>query len=884
MTLMALSRTARTWLIILGIPVVLIVGAATTLKLLFTGERLKAFIVPRIEAATHRTVSINAISLSVFPTLAVEVDGLTVSNRKGQGFTDRPLLQLDRLVLDVRLLALLKGNIEVSEVRLDHPQVFLEINREGVANYSEKEQKEAPGAGRKVGAPSGESSGAAPAAEVETASGGYGLLLSNVQIVDGILEYVDHKGNSATTLEGMNHTLRVDGPAGGNQITVEATNTIEKFSYGSLTTPLVSNLKLTVDVKTVYDVKKDIAMVEQGKAMVQAIPLKISGEVASCTGVPSMNLTVTSEKVSIPELLSIVPQEYMKKAEGVKGTGVAKVKIEVRGSVTDSTIPDITGMISATGASIQYPQLPKAITGINLVADFTRAKEKQEFKLTRFSAMLGNNPLDATMTVVNFDDPSLTLALNASMNLGDVKDYYPLELGTELSGVMKAHVNIAGKVSKPAAMKAGGSADFQTVTIKSAASKTPVRNLNGTVAFNNQTVETKKLSMNLGRSDLSLAFSMRNYLSVMSDASSPEAGKLPRASANLTLTSGHLYTVDVMGEEKTPSTSVPQQRAAAGNQQQGGGEKQQGTAQKAAQNTKAEPQKAGVPLPNVDMDVVATIGTLTMEKFELKNVRGTMRIADGVVTLQNLTCDAFGGVIGTKGTLDMKKPGQPAFDLAFDMKNVDAHALLPLFTSFGNRLFGRLSMTTTMKGQLNDTLGLVPQGLDGQGKVDVQDGMLTGVKVNKVIASLVKLPDLEEINFKDWQNAFTIAGGRFIIKDLKIKALGADYAVNGSQGLDGSLDYSLSMLLSDQTSARVSVPGFAGEAVNLFKEPGGRVRLDFGVTGSSDDPKVSLDSGPARKKAEELARQKVSQETKKIEDAAKKKAGDALKDLFKKKK
>ena len=108
--------------------------------------------------------------------------------------------------------------------------------------------------------------------------------------------------------------------------------------------------------------------------------------------------------------------------------------------------------------------------------------------------------------------------------------------------------------------------------------------------------------------------------------------------------------------------------------------------------------------------------------------------------------------------------------------------------------------------------------------------------------------------------------------------------VNGSQGLDGSLDYTMSMLLSEQSSAKVSVPGFAGEAAKLFKEPNGRVKLDFAVGGSSDDPKVSLDTKAAQKKAEDLVKQKVSEEGKKIGEEAKKKAGDVLKDLFKKKK
>jgi hypothetical protein len=62
------------------------------------------------------------------------------------------------------------------------------------------------------------------------------------------------------------------------------------------------------------------------------------------------------------------------------------------------------------------------------------------------------------------------------------------------------------------------------------------------------------------------------------------------------------------------------------------------------------------------------------------------------------------------------------------------------------------------------------------------------------------------------------------------------------------------------------------------------VRLDFAVTGTNDNPKVSLDTRAARRKAEDLAKQKVNEEAKKLGDEAKKKAGDVLKDLFKKKK
>jgi hypothetical protein len=220
-----------------------------------------------------------------------------------------------------------------------------------------------------------------------------------------------------------------------------------------------------------------------------------------------------------------------------------------------------------------------------------------------------------------------------------------------------------------------------------------------------------------------------------------------------------------------------------------------------------------------------------------------------------------------------------------DMNRVDAHAMLSKFSSFGERLFGHMTMNTSVKGALDDTLGLIPNTMNGQGRVQMQDGRLTGVTVNKTIAGLLKLPDLENITYKDWANAFTIANGRIVIKDLKISALDADYIVNGSQGFDGSLDYSMSLLLPEKTSSRITIAGFAGQAVNLFKDASGRVKLDFTVGGTSDNPKVALDTKEAQKRAEDsLRKQAEEQIKKKIEEPIKNKVEDALKGLFKKKK
>jgi len=57
------------------------------------------------------------------------------------------------------------------------------------------------------------------------------------------------------------------------------------------------------------------------------------------------------------------------------------------------------------------------------------------------------------------------------------------------------------------------------------------------------------------------------------------------------------------------------------------------------------------------------------------------------------------------------------------------------------------------------------------------------------------------------------------MQEMTIHSPQTEYTVKGAHGLDGSLDYALSVKLSDALSARASVPGFAGDAAGILKTP-----------------------------------------------------------------
>ncbi len=836
-SVMALSKKAKIWIIILGIPVVLILGAVGALKFYFTSERLKALLIPQIESATGRQVAISDISLNIFPAIALDIRGLTIANKAE--FSEKPMLALDRMLVDVKLRPLFDKRVEISSLLLEKPSLILETNEDGSVNYREK-----PAPGEEEPAPTGEPASLA------------GVLLSDLRIINGYIELADRRYNSRQVYGGFHAQASADFNPSANIARIECKAAIDSWNYGSLTSMLITDWRITADATLLVDVSKNILTIENGKGFLNSIPLDVSGTV-DMMDKPKMDLAIEAKNVNVAQLLNLTPREYVEKIKGVKGNGDVEAKFIIKGMYDSETqtLPDITGTINSTNASIQYPDLPKPITNINIVSDVVRTKNQQEFHIRKLSANLGQNPISATVDIINFDDPSLMMAINAALNLAEVKEYYPVEAGTTLSGSMKANVNIAGKMSNPDAMKAAGTMEFHNVTIATATSKNPVKDMNGTITFNNQILESKRLSMNIGKSDLALAFTVRNYLSMMSDKNDA-----PKATANVSLTSNRLFTSDIMSDEEAKPSGGPAPPKQA---------------------------KAAMPLPNVDMEIAAKIGTLTMQKFEMKDVRGTMKIANGIINMQNLTMKMFDGAIASKGTVNLQNPQRPTFNLNLDMNSLNANSALSSFTSFGQRLLGDMNMDIHISGALDDTLGLIPSSLNATGNVGVNNGKLQGVKVNQQIASLLNVPEVSDLSFKDWVNAFSIKDGRVNIPDLKIAALGADYTIAGSQGLDGSMDFKMALLLSEATSAKASVPGFAGEALNALKEPNGRLKLDFLVGGSTDNPRVQLDTQSLQARAAEFARSKLDAEKQKLqqklEDEAKKKGGDLLKDLFKKK-
>ena len=843
---MALSKTAKIWIIILSIPLVLLIGGAVALKLYLTSDRLKAFIIPKIEEASNRTVTVQDISLSIFPTLAVTIEGLRITSPNPQAF-DRPeILTLDKLELDVKIFALLSNKLEVNKVLLDHPKIYLELTKDGLKNYSSK----TPG-------DSGQDTVKITAEPEATGS----LLLSNFEIRDGEIEYVDRKFDSHLIIDGLNQTANAEARTGENVLYFQTTATVEKFSYGTMSALFLKELPMTSTARISLLLDKVTLNLDSVTIRLKDLPLTMRGTITQLQTDPHLDLEVISPEVQMSQLLSLIPADMLKAAQGLSSSGDVQFSLTVKGVSNETMNPAVKGQFVVRNGRIQYTSLPKSITNINVHGTFEQPEAPigatgiGTFGVEQFSASLGTNTLSGKLKLNNFSDPTLDASFNGSLNLSEVGEYYPLESGTEVRGLMKANISLSGKAKVPTSIKASGKLEFQNVTMKSAGSPKPLRDLNGVITFNNQLIESNKLAMNIGESDLTLSFVMKNYLAlVMKDAE-----KIGKPTATITLTSTQLRTVDLVSESKE---------------------------QPARGDAKTPSTEKGGFLPGFDIEANVNIGKLVTEKFEFNNARGSVSLSNGIVTLRSFSVNAFQGTIVSKGTLDLRNEKKRPFDLDLNIVGIESNAMLPKFTSFGQNLFGKLTMDTKLQGDLDDTLGLHTETLLGNGTVQIFDGKLLGFPLTSKLSDFTGVNELREVNFKNWTNSFSVSNGRLLVNDLKINAGTTDFLLGGSHGFDGSMSYALQVKLPESVSGKLNLPGAANQLLEFFKDKEGRFNLNFQVTGTTSNPVLQLDTQAQEELAKQALEQKkqqlINEGKKKLEDELKKKAEEGLKKLFKK--
>lgn len=772
--------------------------------------------------------TLNISLLRNFPSASVSLEDFWL---KGTGpFENDTLIQAGELTAAVNLFSLFgDGGYDISRIIVKDTRVHAIVLEDGRPNWD-------------VMKPSPD----AETPEDETAQETFRIKLQKLSVDNLSVVYDDRQGGVFADLSRLEADC--SGDFGSDRTVVDLKMETPSLTCRTGGIPLLNKVSLEADMDVDADLAGGKFTLRENMLRLNAIQLNLDGWLAQTKQGMDMDLRLNTNEVGFKELLSLIPAIYAKDFQDLKTDGKVTLNAFARGSMEGNTkVPQFEVNLDVKDAMFRYPSLPAGVEKINISALVRNAGgplDATEISVAPFDFVLAGNPFSLNATVKTpVSDPDFHLTARGKLDLGKVKEVYPLD-DMQLNGLVQADLELGGRLSMVEKeqfeqMQAKGSLRLNQMKLV-LKDMPPVDIQQSVFTFSPRYLQLSETTVNIGKNDLTLDSRFENYLGY--------ALKGSTLKGTLNVSSNHLNLNDFMSADTTAAVAeVPADTAAMG--------------------------VIRVP-ENIDFQMQAAFRELLFDKMTLTDGKGTLLVRNGTVDMRNLSFNTMGGSVTMNGAYAAPQKKQPELNAAFDMRNISfaqayqdlglVQQLAPIFAGLKGNFSGNLQIDTP----LDATMSPVMSAVQGKGALSTKDLSLSGVKFIDQVADIVKKPSLKEIKVKDLNIDFEIKDGRVTTKPFDLKL--GDYNMNlsGSTGLDQTIDY----------AGKITIPA-DGIASKLGT-------VDMTIGGTFTSPKVGIDMASlARNAAEQALKglgEKLGSDSKGSEE--KKSVINKALDLFKKKK
>lgn len=772
--------------------------------------------------------TLNISLLRNFPSASVSLEDFWL---KGTGpFENDTLIQAGELTAAVNLFSLFgDGGYDISRIIVKDTRVHAIVLEDGRPNWD-------------VMKPSPD----AETPEDETAHETFRIKLQKLSVDNLSVVYDDRQGGVFADLSRLEADC--SGDFGSDRTVVDLKMETPSLTCRTGGIPLLNKVSLEADMDVDADLAGGKFTLRENMLRLNAIQLNLDGWLAQTKQGMDMDLRLNTNEVGFKELLSLIPAIYAKDFQDLKTDGKVTLNAFARGSMEGNTkVPQFEVNLDVKDAMFRYPSLPAGVEKINISALVRNAGgplDATEISVAPFDFVLAGNPFSLNATVKTpVSDPDFHLTARGKLDLGKVKEVYPLD-DMQLNGLVQADLELGGRLSMVEKeqfeqMQAKGSLRLNQMKLV-LKDMPPVDIQQSVFTFSPRYLQLSETTVNIGKNDLTLDSRFENYLGY--------ALKGSTLKGTLNVSSNHLNLNDFMSADTTAAVAeVPADTAAMG--------------------------VIRVP-ENIDFQMQAAFRELLFDKMTLTDGKGTLLVRNGTVDMRNLSFNTMGGSVTMNGAYAAPQKKQPELNAAFDMRNISfaqayqdlglVQQLAPIFAGLKGNFSGNLQIDTP----LDATMSPVMSAVQGKGALSTKDLSLSGVKFIDQVADIVKKPSLKEIKVKDLNIDFEIKDGRVTTKPFDLKL--GDYNMNlsGSTGLDQTIDY----------TGKITMPA-GGIASKLGT-------VDMTIGGTFTSPKVGIDMASlARNAAEQALKglgEKLGSDSKGSEE--KKSVINKALDLFKKKK
>lgn len=737
---------------------------------------------------------LNISLLRHFPNASVELKGLTLIGGE-EPFAGDTIVAARRISVVVNLMSLFgDSGFEVTKVILADPALHAHKMADGAVNWDVMRPSEEPAADEE-----------AAAGEEEDGSS-FRLSVRDFRISGATIRYEDDSTRMSFSTDPL--TLRLRGDMSADRTTLDLRLKTERTNFVSGGIPLLSDAELELVADIDADLQNKHFAFSRNTLRVNAIQVGLDGWVEMKDDAVAMDLKAGCEAVQFKDVLSLVPAFYTRDFKKLTAGGELALSLWARGEMRGSQLPAFELKSSVRNGSFQYASLPKAVTDINIEARIANpggVMDRTEIDLSKFGLRMAGNSLAATFYATNLaSDPTFRVSADGKVDLGAVKEVYPLEKGMELEGVITADVQLSGRMSdieknRYEALGAKGTLVVEEMGL-TLEKLPPVHIRRAAATITPAAMTLGEFGLTVGRSDLSANGQLSGYL-----------GYLLRGeelSGRLYVKSELLDLNEIMAALPADETDTP--------------EVEEETPADAAVDT-----ATALEVPrNLRLSLNTDLKKILFQKMTIENLTGEMSMADGRLSLDGLRLGLFGGQASASGSYSTTDdPARPALKLKADFTKASfqktfeelemVQKLVPIFEKTGGDYSLSLDLQTALDAAMSPDLGT----LTATGEIRSENIRIQNIKAFEAMAEALGNDKLRTIEAKDVAIRFAIRDGRISTAPFDLKIGDVNVNLSGSTGLDQTIDY----------QAKVGIPG-SGVLQN--------VAVNIGGTFSS--PKITL--------------------------------------------
>jgi hypothetical protein len=396
----------------------------------FFKDKIQAKVNQEIQKKINATVYYDGFDLSIFknfPNVTLSLSDFGVVGKSP--FAGDTLIQAKEFSVAADVKSILSGDkIVVNSVDLESPKILIKTLYDGSSNYDiyrkdslQVQQEEA------------------------NAKSSFKANIQSWEITDGQIIYDDKLQKAYVALQNINHEGSGDITADVYDLTTKTDIENATIEYDGVN--YLTDKKLSADMKMQIDQASKKYTFTDNSLTINDFILNFSGSVA----IPNVTNTVLDITYSSPEnsfknLLSLVPNIYTDKFKDLKADGKVQFNGFVKGTKNTVSFPTFDFNLLVSDAMFQYPELPTAVTGINVdfkVKNTTNNLNNSVLDFKKLVMNFGKNPVNGRILIEGLKKSNVDANLVAKFDLQQLSQIFPMK-GLQMRGLYDVNLKAKG--------------------------------------------------------------------------------------------------------------------------------------------------------------------------------------------------------------------------------------------------------------------------------------------------------------------------------------------------------------------------------------------------------------------------------------------------------